>query len=65
MDIDSTLAELKGRHESLTAAYKDAKVNGSRKAHAEAKAALIAFRAQYGKVIAALDEVTATGAVEV
>ena len=65
MDIDNTLGELKKQHAELTAAYQDAKANGSRKAYAEAKAAVSAFRAKYGKVIKALDEVSATGKTEV
>lgn len=65
MNIDGTLAELKAQHEQLTAAYQDAKANGTRKAHAEAKEALSAFRQKYGKVIKALDEVSATGTTEV
>ena len=65
MNVDDTLAELKAKHDTLTAAYQDAKVNGSRKAYAEAKAAVAEFRAKYGKVIKALDEVAATGKTEV
>lgn len=65
MNIDSTLAELKGQHEQLTAAYQDAKVNGTRAQYAEAKKAIADFRAKYGKVIKALDDVSATGTTEV
>jgi hypothetical protein len=65
MNIDETLGELKNQHDALTAAYTDAKENGSRKVYAAARDALSAFRAKYGKVIKALDEVAATGKTEV
>lgn len=65
MNIDETLGELKAQHEALTAAYQDAKENGSRKVYAAAKAELTTFREKYGKVIKALDEVAATGKTEV
>ncbi len=65
MNIDETLGELKAQHDALTAAYQDAKENGTRKAYAEAKEAVSAFRAKYGKVIKALDEASATGKTEV
>ena len=65
MNIEEYERELKTRHEALTAAYQDAKANGSRKAYAEAKEAVSAFRAKYGKVIKALDEASATGKTEV
>jgi len=65
MDIDKTLAELSAKHEALTATYKDAKANGSRKAYDEARAALVEFRQKYGKVLSALETVSATGKVEV
>ncbi len=65
MNIDETLLELKTQHDALTAAYQDAKTNGTRKAYSEAKEALSTFRVRYGKVIKALDEVSATGKTEV
>lgn len=65
MNIDETLGELTAQHDALTASYQDAKANGSRKAYAEAKANIAAFREKYGKVLKALSEVAATGKVEV
>jgi len=65
MDIDKTLADLKGQHDALTSAYQTAKDAGTRAEYAEAKAAVTEFRAKYGKILKALDEVAATGKTEV
>ena len=65
MNIDETLGELQAQHDALTAAYQDAKANGSRWAYAEAKIAISEFRAKYGPVLKALDQVAATGKTEV
>lgn len=55
MDLKAFEAELQSQHAALTAAYQHAKEHGTRKEHAEAKAALVQFRADHGHVIKALE----------